>query len=102
MESATNPAEPSGAESGVITTTTTHWALGIGLDFFMAQCPIISQEEGVPAILPFLAGKLPTFPLLADRDMAQVNLWMSVQATSTNTHYDANDNLLLVTRGSKR
>ena len=29
-------------------------------------------------------------------------MWMSVQETSTNIHYDANDNVLLVTTGKKQ
>lgn len=29
-------------------------------------------------------------------------MWMSVQSTSTNIHYDANDNVLVITAGTKR
>jgi len=78
------------------------WALGIGLQYYMAQCPILSKEEGVPAILSCLAKHMPVPSFAAGRDVAQVNLWMSVQQTMTNTHYDANDNVLLVVRGHKR
>merc|ERR1712046_204864 len=69
----------------------------------MAQCPIISREEGVPAVLSFMASELPDLgTFMEGHELAQVNLWMSVQPTSTNVHYDAHENLLLVTSGVKR
>lgn len=66
-----------------------HWGLKLGLQFYMAQCPIMSEEvqhapslhldkpsgigkEGVPAVLPFLASKLPPMRLLDSQEMAQV------------------------------
>ena len=76
-----------------------HWALKIGLKYYMAQCPILSNEKGVPPLLSCLEEDIPSLEILAGKELAQVNMWMSVQKTATNIHYDANENLLVVTAG---
>lgn len=35
------------------------------------------------------------------QDLLHITLWMGAMGTTTNMHYDANNNLLFVLRGSK-
>ena len=94
----------------------THWLQRHGLEFYLCQvigrscqthslcvvqCPIISNEPEVLPLLPELATRLSIPEWLHGRQLSRVNLWLSCGATNTNTHYDANDNILLVTHGTK-
>eukprot|EP00656_Telonema_subtile_P040204 TRINITY_DN45269_c0_g1_i1.p1 TRINITY_DN45269_c0_g1~~TRINITY_DN45269_c0_g1_i1.p1 ORF type:complete len:424 (-),score=71.75 TRINITY_DN45269_c0_g1_i1:2-1273(-) len=79
-----------------------HWAQGHELEFYLCQCPVLSNEPEVPAALPELAQHV-DLPRCIDRSrVSRVNLWISTADSCTTTHYDANDNLLMVTSGSKR
>lgn len=39
---------------------------------------------------------------MPEQDLLQMNLWLGAMETTTNMHYDANNNLLFVLKGSKR
>lgn len=39
---------------------------------------------------------------MPEQDLLQINLWLGAMETTTNMHYDANNNLLFVLKGSKR
>lgn len=39
---------------------------------------------------------------VSEENLLQINLWLGAMETTTNLHYDANNNLLFVLKGSKR
>jgi hypothetical protein len=101
---------------------TKHFAMALGLEYYLCQCPILSTDSEYPSYLPTLAAEftLPPFlpspiapsstaptpsPDLPSTDLCKlhsVNLWLGVNATRSNIHYDANHGLLCVVRGQKR
>ena len=65
-----------------------HWALKIGLRYYMAQCPIISNEPpGVPPVLAFLASELPEVPLASGQELAQVASHGSFDCCDSHPYY---------------
>eukprot|EP00903_Cladosiphon_okamuranus_P008955 g8569.t1 len=81
-----------------------HWATSeaIGLEYYLCQCPVVSREEGKPEVLSAIAGEFRTPSCVPQQDLLQTNLWLGAMETTTNMHYDANNNLLFVLKGSKR
>ncbi|OQR98745.1 hypothetical protein ACHHYP_08136 [Achlya hypogyna] len=81
----------------------THWLMETEdeLQFYLAQCPLLSTQPSTPAVLPGLAPLFPPPAAIAKVPMTQVNLWMTLAASATTLHYDAYDNILRVVRGTK-
>jgi hypothetical protein len=79
-----------------------HWACRgelQGLDFYLAQCSIISNEAEQPAAVPALADCFTVPSFIAPAELLQVCLWAAPRATTTNLHYDCNHNVLFILRG---
>jgi hypothetical protein len=79
-----------------------HWACKgemQELDFYLAQCSVISNEAEQPAAVPALADCFTVPSFVAAADLLQVCLWAAPRATTTNLHYDCNHNVLFILRG---
>ena len=71
------------------------------LSLYLCQCPILSSDQEIPALLPELADDIiPPAMFGADR-LVQANLWMNCLASRSNIHYDMSENVLCVVRGCK-
>jgi hypothetical protein len=79
-----------------------HWACKgemQELDFYLAQCSVLSNEAEQPAALPALADCFTVPSFVAAADLLQVCLWAAQRETTTNLHYDCNHNVLFILRG---
>ena len=67
----------SAAEEG-----TRHFAMDLGLEYYLCQCPVLSKDSDFPASLPGLAAELELPPFLKlGKQLHSVNLWLGVAAT---------------------
>ena len=75
---------------------------GLGLAYYLCQCPIISTDPNVPAVLGELSPDISVPAIIDPATLYQANLWLGTVGSRSNAHFDANHNLLVVVKGAKR
>ncbi|KAG0456899.1 hypothetical protein HPP92_022056 [Vanilla planifolia] len=69
---------------------------------YLAQVPIVNQENKEPCPLDMLRDDLEMPTFLVNKELASINLWMNRARSRSSTHYDPHHNLLCLVAGCKQ